>query len=94
MNVLSKLKVLEFCSLQIPFTCIISFNAWNNATSYVIYSSINEKTGSVRLTCPKSHICKVIEPRFTSCYFDQCFIGFPYTTALIPYTDPHTTYLG
>lgn len=32
MNVLSKLKVLKLCSLQIPFTYIISFNPQNNAT--------------------------------------------------------------
>lgn len=52
---------------------------------------INEKTGSVKLTCPKSQICEINEPGFITWCFDKHFIGFSYTTVLISYTvDPVT----
>lgn len=39
MDVLSKLKALKLCSLQISFTYIISCNAQDSVTLYVIYLS-------------------------------------------------------
>lgn len=35
MNILSKPKVLELCSLQIPFIYIISFNPEDSATLFI-----------------------------------------------------------
>lgn len=75
MNILSKLKVLELCSLQIPFIYIISFNPEDSATLCMIFLFYKWKNwDSVRLTCPKLHIWKVTEPWFVSWSFDKYFI--------------------